>query len=211
MDGVRTLPGGEEVTDAMVRARIREDEGLAAVCRRFWGCRCRLTVAVVSEMAGRGHGKRHSRAGLAQVCGDVSLRGRWGTGGRAPSGREWNGSQPGQGATELLLPRPVLGKMQGDPACRADEPSGQGEDPSSEGPGRTWQGDSPLLHPELLRIRGRAQAGPAPALAYNDSDGPTPAKRPYIRRRCPGTLPLPAGNPSGRTVRPWAVTPTGLA
>ena len=45
----------------MVRARIREDEGLAAVCRRFWGCRWRPAVAVVSEMAGRGHGKRRSR------------------------------------------------------------------------------------------------------------------------------------------------------
>ena len=135
MDGVRTLPGGEEVTDAMVRARIREDEGLAAVCRRFWGCRCRLTVAVVSEMAGRGHGKRHSRAGLAQVCGDVSLRGRWGTGGRAPSGREWNGSQPGQGATELGFPRPALWQMQGEAACRAGEPPGQGKEPPPEGLG----------------------------------------------------------------------------
>ena len=61
MDGVRTLEGGEEVTDAMVRARIRVDEGLAAVCRRFWGRRWRPTVAVVSEMAVRGHGKRYSR------------------------------------------------------------------------------------------------------------------------------------------------------
>ena len=71
MDGVRTLEGGEEVTDAMVRARIRVDEGLAAVCRRFWGRRWRPTVAVVSEMAVRGHGKRRSRTGLARVGGDV--------------------------------------------------------------------------------------------------------------------------------------------
>ena len=42
----------EEVTGAMVRARIRVDGGLAAVCRRFWGRRWRLTVAVVREMAG---------------------------------------------------------------------------------------------------------------------------------------------------------------
>ena len=52
MNGVRTLEGGEEVTDGMVRARIRVDEGLAAVCRRFLGRRWRPTVAVVSEMAG---------------------------------------------------------------------------------------------------------------------------------------------------------------
>ena len=44
--------GGEEVTEAMVWARIRVDGRLAAVCRRFWGRRWRLTVAVASEMAG---------------------------------------------------------------------------------------------------------------------------------------------------------------
>ena len=52
-----------------------------------------------------------------------------------PSGWEWNGSQPGQGATELGFPRPALWQMQGEAACRAGEPSGQGEDPSSEGLG----------------------------------------------------------------------------
>ena len=55
----------------MVRTRIREDEELAAVWRRFWGRQWRPTVAVVSEMAGRGHGKRRSRTGLARVCVDV--------------------------------------------------------------------------------------------------------------------------------------------
>ena len=49
-----------------------------------------------------------SRTGLARVGGDVG-----GTGGRAPSGWEWNGSQPGQGATELGFPRPALWQMQG--------------------------------------------------------------------------------------------------
>ena len=71
MDGVRTLEGGEAVTDAMVRALIRVGEGLAAVCRRFWGRRWRPAVAVVSEMAGGGDGKRRSRTGLARVCGHV--------------------------------------------------------------------------------------------------------------------------------------------
>ena len=32
----------------------------------------------------------------------------------------------------LLLPGPALGKMQGQSACRAGDPSGQGKDPSSE-------------------------------------------------------------------------------
>ena len=63
------------------------------------------------------------------------MRGRWDTGGRAPSGREWNGSQSGQGATELGFPGPALGKMQGEAACGAGEPSGQGEDPPPEGLG----------------------------------------------------------------------------
>ena len=53
----------------------------------------------------------------------------------APSGWEWNRLQPGEGATELLLPRPAPGKMQSQPACRAGEPSGQGEEPPPEGLG----------------------------------------------------------------------------
>ena len=72
---------------------------------------------------------------MARVGGDVQLAGWRVSGGRAQSGWEWNGSQSGQGATELGFPRPALGKMQGDPACRAGDPSGQGEDPSSEGLG----------------------------------------------------------------------------
>ena len=60
------------------------------------------------------------------------LVGQWRTG---SSGWEWNGSQSGQGAAELLLPGPAPGKMQGQSACRAGDPSGQGKDPSSEGLG----------------------------------------------------------------------------
>ena len=52
MDGVRTVEGGEGVTGAMIRARIRLDGRLAAVCQRFGGRRWRPTVAVVSEMVG---------------------------------------------------------------------------------------------------------------------------------------------------------------
>ena len=81
---------------------------------------------------------RTRQEALADWAG-ASLRGRWVgwrvSGGRAPSGWEWNGSQSGQGAAELLLPGPALGKMQGDPACRAGEPSGQGEEPPPEGLG----------------------------------------------------------------------------
>ena len=66
----------------------------------------------------------------------ASLRGRWVgwrvSGKGVPSDREWNGSQPGEGAAELLSPRPAIRKMQGQPARRAGEPSHQSEDSSSE-------------------------------------------------------------------------------
>ena len=51
------------------------------------------------------------------------------------SGWEWNRSQPCQGATELGFPRPALWQMQGEAACRAGEPSGQGEEPPPKGLG----------------------------------------------------------------------------
>ena len=52
MDGVRTLEGGEEVTDAMVRARIRVDGRLAGGLQALLGAPMAATVAVVREMAG---------------------------------------------------------------------------------------------------------------------------------------------------------------
>ena len=45
-----------------------------------------------------------SRTGVARVWGDVGSVAGW------PSGREWNGLQPGQGATELGFPRPAPGR-----------------------------------------------------------------------------------------------------
>ena len=56
-------------------------------------------------------------------------------GGRTPSGREWQGAQPRQGSAELVLPGPALGKMQSEAAGRAGEPSGEGEEASSQGLG----------------------------------------------------------------------------
>ena len=86
----------------------------------------------------------------------ASLRGssvvRWvGRSPTVPSGREWNGSQPGQGAAELLSPRPAIRKMQGQPACRAGEPSGQGEEPPPEGLG----GGYPLSQTDPRRPAGQ--------------------------------------------------------
>ena len=57
------------------------------------------------------------------------------SGRRPPSGWEWKGSQSCQGATALGFPGPALGKMQGEAARRAGEPSGEGEEASSEGLG----------------------------------------------------------------------------
>ena len=51
---------------------------------------------------------------------------------QAGNGRD---SQPCQGATELVFPGPTLGQMQSEAARRAGEPSGEGEEASSEGRG----------------------------------------------------------------------------
>ena len=67
--------------------------------------------------------------GVARDCGDVGSVAGW------PSGREWNGLQPGQGATELGFPRPAPGEMQSEAARRAGDPSHQSEDPPPEGLG----------------------------------------------------------------------------
>ena len=125
MDGVRTSEGGEGVTGAMIRARIWVDGRLAGGLQALLGAPMAAYSGCGERDGGIGHGKRRSRTGLARVCGDVGLAGGV-SGGRAPSGWEWNGSQSGQGAAELLLPGPAPGKMQGQPACRAGEPSGQG-------------------------------------------------------------------------------------
>ena len=84
------------------------------------------------KITGRGtqQGTTRDRGG-----GDVRLGGWRVSCGRAPSGGEWNRSQPCQGATELGFPRPALWQMQGEAACRAGEPSGQGEEPSPKGLG----------------------------------------------------------------------------
>ena len=70
-----------------------------------------------------------SRTGVARDCGDVGSVAGW------PSGRERNGLQPGQGATELGFPRPAPGEMQSEAARRAGDPSHQSEDPPPEGLG----------------------------------------------------------------------------
>ena len=67
------------------------------------------------DAAQQGRGERTQQEAFADRAG-ASLRGssvvRWvGRSPTVPSGREWNGSQPGQGAAELLSPRPAIRKM----------------------------------------------------------------------------------------------------
>ena len=92
-------------------------------------------MAALGEMVRAACSKRRSLADLARVGGDLQLAGWRVSGRRAPSGWEWKGSQSSQGATELVFPGPALGKMQSEAARRAGEPSGEGEEASSEGLG----------------------------------------------------------------------------
>ena len=96
-------------------------------------------VAACGRWAGRDGGERTQQETLADRAG-ASWRGRsvvrWvAQAPTVPPGRKWNRSQPCQGAAELVFPRPMLGKMQSEPACRAGEPSRQGQDPPPEGLG----------------------------------------------------------------------------
>ena len=95
-----------------------------------WSCR--------AAHRGTGRRRRRSLAGLARVWGTfgcwwVRVAGRLPP--PPPSGREWNGAQSGQGATELLTPEPTLGQMESEATCRAGEPSGDREGPPPEGLG----------------------------------------------------------------------------
>ena len=134
----------------MVRARIRVDGRLAGGLQALLGAPMAAYSGYGERDGGIGHGKRRSRTGLARVCGGVGL-----AGGSVAEGCRQAGSgmarSRARAQTELLLPRPVLGKMQGDPACRAGEASGQGEEPPPEGLG----GDYPLSQTEPRRPTGQ--------------------------------------------------------
>ena len=96
----------------------------------------------------------------------------WPDGGRLPppsSGREWQGAQSGQGTIELGFPRPALWQMQGEAACRAGEPSGQGEEPSPKGLGG---------RDLLAQTDPRRPAGQVWAITCTASQAPLAAKRP---------------------------------
>ena len=119
-----------------------------------------------------------SRTGVARDCGDVGSVAGW------PSGWEWNGSQSGQGAAELLLPGPAPGKMQGQPACRAGDPSGQGKDPSSEGLGESRSADTrPMRAVQRARLCAITCTASQAPLAAKRPEGRWFSPTPYLRSR----------------------------
>ena len=75
MDGARTAEGGEGVTEAMVRARIRVDGRLAGGLQALLGAPMAAYSGCGEGDGGIGHGKRRSRTGLARVWGGVQLTG----------------------------------------------------------------------------------------------------------------------------------------
>ena len=81
---------------------------------------------------------------------------------------KWNRLQPGEGAAELLRPRPAFRKMQGQPACRAGEPSGDREEPPPEGLGG---------YHLLTRPDARCPAGQVCAITWTASQAALAAKR----------------------------------
>ena len=121
----------------MIRARIRVDGKLEGDLKALFGAPL-AACRGCGERDGGTRTRQEALAGtdMARVGGEVQLAGWRVSGRRAPSGSEWNGSQSGpRRRLTFSSPRPTPGKMQGQPACGAGEPSGQGEDPSSEGPG----------------------------------------------------------------------------
>ena len=100
-----------------------------------------------------------------------------------PSGREWNGSQPGQGAAELLSPRPAIRKMQGQPACRAGEPSGQGEEPPPEGLGVAIRSPRPIRAVQRARLWAIVWTAIQAPLAAKRPEGRWFSPTPYLRSR----------------------------
>ena len=129
MDGVRAAEGGGEGATGEMAWGLGVDgrpaDGLQAP-HRAPKALCGSCDARDGE---RIRSRGLSRTGVARVCGDVGSVAGW------LSGREWNGLQPGQGATELGFPRPAPGEMQSEAARRAGDPSHQSEDPPPEGLG----------------------------------------------------------------------------
>ena len=131
-----------------------------------------------SWAAALGRGRRDSMQGktIADRAG-ATLWGGWvvwwtGQAPSVPSGRQWQGSQSSQRASELGFPRPALWQMQSEAAGQASEPSGQGEEAPPEGLVVTTPSSRPCA-----RSSGPGY-GPAPG---RHSHAPLAGKRPEGR------------------------------
>ena len=100
-----------------------------------------------------------------------------------PSGREWQGAQPGEGASGRLTPGPTAGEMQGESARRAGKPSGHREEASSEGLG----GHQSLAQTDARcpagQVMGHHLARSQAALAAKRPEGRWLSPTPYLRSR----------------------------
>ena len=92
-----------------------------------------------------------SRTGLARVCGDLRLSGGWVGRRRCRQAGSGMARSRAKARLNFSAPRPAIRKMQGQPACRAGEPSGQGEEPPPEGLG----GGYPLSQTDPRRPAGQ--------------------------------------------------------
>ena len=133
----------------------------------------------------RGDGERHGKQGLSRTGAGASLRGRW-VGWRVSGRTGCRQAGSGRAAAigprrtiELGFPRPALWQMQCEVACRAGDPSGQGEEPPPEGPWWSWS-CSPRPIRALSSGRGcaaitcTASQGGVGGEAARGDDGSTP-------------------------------------
>ena len=121
--------------------------------------------------------RERSRTGVARVCGDVGSVAGW------PSGWEWNGSQPCQGASELGFPRPAPGEMQSEASGRAGDPSHQSEDPPPEGLGGYGRSPRPIRAVQRARLCAITWTASQAPLAAKRPDGMWFSPTPYLRSR----------------------------
>ena len=119
--------GHEGHGDGIVRADLGQAGPVAA---------CDGGVAVLmegSEAVGSAGWPIRHELGRPSIGWRVRMRSEAGRLPTKPSGGEREGAQPVEGATELGFPGPALGKVQGEAACRAGEPSGEGEEAAPQG------------------------------------------------------------------------------
>ena len=82
-----------------------------------------------------------------------------------------------------LSPRPAIRKMQGQPACRAGEPSGQGEEPPPEGLGVAIRSPRPIRAVQRARLWAIVWTASQAPLAAKRPEGRWFSPTPYLRSR----------------------------